>query len=203
MSEEQNNKKSVFNMESEDRVRSPEKLDEYIRVSSPATWLIVTALVLIFIAIMVWGFTGTMPVHYTSKGVGMTLGVDIDTADKSDAEAFQVKGLLCLVDPAAVTSHDLQDKDVAVSFRDGTRVNGKAMLLDTAPEQEMEVSELLKHFKVNSSWVVSNMGEGVYRYPVYVELEYPLDYLYWGEVGDAAFIIREEHPIQFLLGGGS
>ena len=200
MNEEQS-VKSLFSTESADRVKSPEKLDEYIRVATPGTWLIVLALALMLAALFIWGFTGSLPVHYTAKGVGMTLGVDFATADKSDPEAFQVKGVLCFPDSVEITSRELQDKEVSVTFGDGTRVKGTAVLLDTTPEKDEEIYDFLHSFGVDSDWVLSRLGQGTYRYPVYIELEETLDYLFWGEVCDAAFIISTEHPIYFLLGG--
>ena len=61
--------RSVFNFESEDRVESPERLNEYIRVASPGVWVMVSALVLVLVAFLVWGFTGRIPETSTLKGV--------------------------------------------------------------------------------------------------------------------------------------
>ena len=53
--------RSVFDFESEDRVESPERVNEYIRVVSPGTWVMVSGLFLVLVAFIVWGFTGTIP----------------------------------------------------------------------------------------------------------------------------------------------
>lgn len=201
MSEAEPIKKSVFNPGDGDGFKSPEKVGEYIRVATPGLWLIALAMALLLAALLIWGFTGALPVHYNAAGVGMTFGVDLETADLSDPEAFRVEGLLCFVDAAEATSHELQDKQVSVRFSDGVRATGTSVLIDTTPEKDEEIAELLAQYGVDSAWVFSRLGNGGYRYPVYVLLDQTLDYLYWGEIGNAAIIISEERPIHFLLNG--
>ncbi|MCR4688410.1 MAG: hypothetical protein K5745_02555 [Saccharofermentans sp.] len=202
MSDEPQVKRSIFDINSEDRVRSPERLDDYIRVTTPGTWIIAVALTLVLASFVVWGFIGKIPIYHSARSVGMRLGYDPAIADLSNADDFIVEGVLCFVEASEVSSRQLQDKRVNIVFRDGTRVDGTAMLLDTTPEGDDEIASLLEYYSVNSDWVFSVLGEGTYRYPVYVELDEPLDYLYWGETAEAAIIIDEVQPIYFLLGSG-
>ena len=200
MSEEQTKEKNIFGLESGDQVRSPEKLNEFIRVSSTGTWLIVLALAVVLGAFLVWGFIGFLPVNCTVEAVGLTIGVDIKTADLSDPNAFEVHGALCFPDATKVTSHDIQNKKAVVVFCDGERVTGTAFLLDTTPETDKELEQLLDSHGANTTWVLSQLGAGNFRYPVYVYFDEPLDYLYWGEVGTASITIRQDTPIHFLFG---
>ncbi|MDO4503446.1 MAG: hypothetical protein Q4D06_09795 [Coriobacteriia bacterium] len=41
-------------------MRSPEQLDDYIRVSNPSVWLILAALVLLLVGLTVWACVGTV-----------------------------------------------------------------------------------------------------------------------------------------------
>lgn len=200
MNEEQQLTRSIFDQESSDRVKSPEKLNEYIRIATPGAWLIVLALCIMFAGFIIWGFMGAIPVYYHTTGVGMAIGFDPATADLSNEADFEVKGLICFADAADVNSHNIQDKEVSVVFNDGKRMRGRSMLLDTTPEKDTEVMELLKHFNVNSEWVLSRLGAGTFRYPIYVQLDGRLDYLYWGEVANVEIIEKEVRPIDFLLG---
>lgn len=45
---------SLFRRESLDRIESPEKLDDYIRVSNPAVWMLLAVIVLLLAAAIVW-----------------------------------------------------------------------------------------------------------------------------------------------------
>ncbi len=50
----------VFRKKSIERVSSPEQLNEYIRVSNPATWMILAAIVILLVGVCVWGVLGRM-----------------------------------------------------------------------------------------------------------------------------------------------
>ena len=73
----------MFDFENEDRVESPERLNEYIRVANPGTWVMVSALLLVLAAFIAWGLIGTIPRSVTLKGVvdkstGYSLDVVVD-----------------------------------------------------------------------------------------------------------------------------
>ena len=60
-------KKSIFRQESLDRVESPEQLDQYIRVSTPSAWIMVSALLIASASLLIWSFTGSLPQTITVK----------------------------------------------------------------------------------------------------------------------------------------
>lgn len=51
---------TVFRKSSIDRVSSPEQLNDYIKVSRPGVWLILTAVVILLIGLCTWGVLGTL-----------------------------------------------------------------------------------------------------------------------------------------------
>ena len=51
---------SVFRKKSMDRVSSPEQLNDYIKVSNPAVWMIICAIIILLIGICVWGIFGRL-----------------------------------------------------------------------------------------------------------------------------------------------
>ena len=47
--------KDIFRKSSLDRMSSPEKLNDYIKVSNPSVWIILGAIAAILIAVIIWG----------------------------------------------------------------------------------------------------------------------------------------------------
>lgn len=195
---------SVFDRESKDQVKSPDKLNEYIRVSTPAVWLLAAALAVVLAALIIWGTTGSVPVNTKTTGVGMRMDFNADEVDlKSEDEAYlrktyEVKNLFCLVDSSVGMVKNLDNKEASVVFRDGRRVNGTAHIIGSYMLEDDEIHKLLDSFHVDSKWIFSRLGSGEFRYPVYVELDETLDYMYWGETADVSIVVGEQRPVELL-----
>ena len=58
----------LFRKKSLDRVSSPEQLNDYIRVTTPAVWLVLLALVILLAGMLLWSILGTVTVQ-TDQGV--------------------------------------------------------------------------------------------------------------------------------------
>ena len=54
-------KKNIFRKESLEKMSSPEKLNDYIKVSNPSVWVILGAIAIMLIAVVVWGVTYELP----------------------------------------------------------------------------------------------------------------------------------------------
>ncbi len=54
---------TIFRKKSLDKVSSPEKLDDYIRVTTPSVWITLTAIVLLLVGAVVWSIFGEVEVH--------------------------------------------------------------------------------------------------------------------------------------------
>ncbi len=52
--------KEIFRQASLDRVKSPEQLNEYIRVSKPSIWLVLAAVLVLLTGALVWGTVGRL-----------------------------------------------------------------------------------------------------------------------------------------------
>lgn len=48
----------IFRKKSLDRVKSPERLDDYIRVSNPGIWLLLASVIALLVGACVWGIFG-------------------------------------------------------------------------------------------------------------------------------------------------
>ena len=195
---------SVFDRESKDQVKSPDKLNEYIRVSTPAVWLLAAALAVVLAALIIWGTTGSVPVNTKTTGVGMRMDFNVDEVNlKSEDEAYlcktyEVKNLFCLVDSSVGMVKNLDNKEASVVFRDGRRVKGTAHIIGSYMLEDDEIHKLLDSFHVDSKWIFSRLGSGEFRYPVYVELDETLDYMYWGETADVSIVVGEQRLVELL-----
>lgn len=195
---------SVFDRESKDQVKSPDKLNEYIRVSTPAVWLLAAALAVVLAALIIWGTTGSVPVNTKTTGVGMRMDFTADEVNlKSEDDAYlrktyEVKNLFCLVDSSVGMVKNLDNKEASVVFRDGRRVKGTAHIIGSYMLEDDEIHKLLDSFHVDSKWIFSRLGSGEFRYPVYVELDETLDYMYWGETADVSIVVGEQRPVELL-----
>ena len=61
----------IFRKKSLEQVKSPDSLDDYIRVTNPGVWLLLATVTVLLIGILAWGFFGrmesTVPVTVTVK----------------------------------------------------------------------------------------------------------------------------------------
>ena len=55
---------SIFRQKSIDRISSPEKLDDYIRVTTPSVWITLAAIVILLVGAIIWGIFGELTIHH-------------------------------------------------------------------------------------------------------------------------------------------
>lgn len=60
---------SIFNRNAEERLRSPDDLDKFVRVTSPSKWAVLSAFVLLMAGILAWGFCGSVSTSVECMGV--------------------------------------------------------------------------------------------------------------------------------------
>ena len=54
---------TIFRQKSIDKVSSPEKLDDYIKVTTPSVWITLAAVILLIVGALIWGIFGELTVH--------------------------------------------------------------------------------------------------------------------------------------------
>lgn len=57
---EQNENHPLFRKEALDRISSPEQLKDYLKVTNPGVWLVLTAVIVLLAGVFVWSATGNM-----------------------------------------------------------------------------------------------------------------------------------------------
>ena len=64
------NKSSLFREKNLERLESPEKLNDYLRVTSPGVWMVLGAVIVLLIGVCIWGFFGR--IQATTQAVVIT-----------------------------------------------------------------------------------------------------------------------------------
>lgn len=54
---------SIFRQKSIDKITSPEKLDDYIKVTKPSVWITLIAIVMLLAGAVVWSIFGEVVIH--------------------------------------------------------------------------------------------------------------------------------------------
>ncbi len=70
--------RQIFNAKARERLRTPDDLEKYIRVTNPGIWIILAACVALLLGLLAWGVFGTVATTVTCQG----------TIIGSDAVAF-------------------------------------------------------------------------------------------------------------------
>ena len=170
--------RSIFNPQSEDRPVSPEKMNEYIRTGGPGIIFIVAALLIVVIALIVWGFAGTLPVTESVTGL-----VDPNSG-------YHV---ICFVDASRFSPGNLSGKQVSIRMADGTGVSGTVESVSEVPLSWEQASAL-----IDNDWLTLNMVNVSYSFLVSIEPERDLS-AYGHQLVDASIITDEVKPITFLM----
>ena len=53
----------IFRSKSIEKVTGPESLNDYIRVTTPSVWIVLSALVLLLLGMLAWSIFGRVTVH--------------------------------------------------------------------------------------------------------------------------------------------
>lgn len=60
---------TIFREKSLNKIASPEQMNDYIRVSSPSVWMVLTAVIVLLAGVCVWGMFGHLDTAVQTGGV--------------------------------------------------------------------------------------------------------------------------------------
>ena len=170
-------KKSIFRQESLDSVASPEKLNNYIKVSNPSIWLVILALFLLVAGVLVWGTTGTLPKTMSVNGVvtnSQTVTCYIGTSNMDT----DILGCQAKIYPPQNRNEDLIGTVTDVSPN---------------PLSAEEVAKLLK-----SDWMINNLVKDKYVYLVTITLAEATS-VTENTLTEVTLITSEVKPMDFIF----
>ena len=93
---------NLFRKKSMDRISSPEELGAYLRVTNPAVWMILTAVILLLVGFLVWGSIASIDSFATGKAVVNDGSMVIHFDDETIAENVTT-GMTVLVGDSETT----------------------------------------------------------------------------------------------------
>lgn len=60
---------SIFNKKATEKLRSPDDLDKYVRVTNPSVWVVLAACSTLLLGLVIWGVFGSVATGVTATGV--------------------------------------------------------------------------------------------------------------------------------------
>ena len=133
--------RSIFNERAAERLRNPDDLDRYVRITSPSVWAVVGALACLLAGLLAWGIFGSVSTSVVSTGVRVGQKV------------------MCFLDAGEVARVDVGDD----SLVDGKHlhVSSVASMPMSRDETENKLnSDYLKSALVKSDWTYMVEFEG-------------------------------------------
>ena len=174
--------KNLFRRESIERMQSPEKTDEYIRVSTPRAWILVVSLLLVVAGVVVWGFTGSITKTVSVSGVmAEEYGGDV----------------LCLI-PIDVAGEYLVGHESHITLPDGRGVRGTVHFVSKDPLSYEEVGQMTR-----SAWRLSAIWgaeDSAYQYAVGIAVDEESRQLITDrELVTVSVVLNDVRPIEYIL----
>ena len=180
-----------------------ESLDEYIRVGSSGTRVVVISLFLIFAAVLLWGFVGKLPVTKEEKALiidqdtVMTLsaGKTIEALDPTQAKDENI-GILCFISSSDYSLDKLNSFEKKVVIRTPNQEECGGVITSILP---VPVSaEEAKIYLLGSQWITDQCVEGDYSWVVIVDPDQDLS-AYNYQIANLTFTVEEVSPIRLLI----
>ena len=176
----------------DDQKINSKNLNEYIRVGSAGGYILIGALVLAVVALLIWGFTGTVPVTFTETGV--IAGNSADT-----------HSCLCFVDANENLGVIPTGKAVNIRMPDGRTFSGTMTSYSKMPYSAEELKKMFSESESAgqsgenfSDWVMEKLLDGC-NYAYLMEIHTDEDVSdYWHMIVQATVVVGEVRPISLL-----
>ena len=169
-------KEGLFRKKNLDRISSPEQLNDYIKVSNPSVWLIISALIIMVAACSIWAFSGNITSEV--QGTGVFQGGSSGSVDT----------VVCYVDAnkAQKISEGMEVRLYDKSKPMESYVNGKVVRVSQAAVKQEDIMQAF-----SSEYIADSILDAEYGVGVLIKVNKNSSGEYdWanGETGDEAFI---------------
>lgn len=107
---------NLFRKESLDRISSPDKLDEYLRVTKPSTFFLLAAVIILLAALLIWSAFGTLPTVIQTTAIAkngeLTFYCSTEKADELSVGQEVKLGSYPSASLAYISDHPLSDVEI-------------------------------------------------------------------------------------------
>lgn len=162
---------SIFNKKATEKLRSPEDLDKYVKVTTPSVWIVLAASLVLLAGLMAWGFFGSVTTNLSAKGILL------------DAEGGNV---MCFI-PISVEGKVSEGNSAIIEGHAFTVSHVSEMPLSRSEAQEMLGSDYLTNQLVHDEWVFR------------VDFDGPADQLWEGVPLDVSIEVDSVSPISLII----
>ncbi len=163
---------TLFRKKSLDSISSPEQLNEYIKVSNPSVWLVISALFILLAAVLFWGFTGNLPTTISVKGEALN------------------GNILCYV--AAEDADKIEIGQTVTAEKGNLKLKGQVSGIGEIPMSAAEINS-----ELGSDYLVSELVKT--EYSVKITVSFNSSDLADGTLSDVKIVTESIRPIDFLL----
>lgn len=133
---------AIFNKKASEKLRSPDDLDKYVRVTNPSVWIVLAACLALLAGLLAWGVFGT--VATSVKGTGV----------------YTQGKVVCFLTADKVSEVHVGDS----AYVDGERM--KVSSISSVPVSRGEAKNV-----VNSDYLVSSLVNGDWAYVLEFEVD--------------------------------
>ena len=177
---------------------SEEELSEYIHAMKPGLAAVIISLLVLLVAVIVWGFAGTLPVTETVLGLTVDSSVyELDEKTKkkmfSDEEGLFV---VCFVDASRFNGQAIREfgDEAVLKMPDQRTFKGKIESRIMVPISREEAKTIL----FDNEWVLNQCVKQNYNWMLTIRPDEDLGQ-YAFTLSEVPLLTEEVPPIRFLM----
>lgn len=144
----------IFRKKALDKAASPDRLDDYIKVSNPSVWLLLGAICAFLLGVSIWCIFGnisdTQPALLHVEGGTATCAIDQSRASELDAgdkvEVSGVEGTIVEYDGQAVPAAQLTDEQLSIAQPSSAWLAAASVSIDL-PDGDYPANVTVKEYK--------------------------------------------------------
>lgn len=151
----------LFRKKSIEKVSSPEQLNEYIRVTNPGVWMVLTAIVILLIGVCVWGFMGHLDTTITAVAVAESQEITLYVKE-ADIKAVK-EGMKVVINNKECEITDISSQPVSVG--------------DNFPEYALHIGNYQSGEWVFPVDVKGDITDGIHNADIVIESVSPISFV--------------------------
>ena len=141
---------SIFNKKATEKLRSPDDLDKYVRVTNPSVWLVLVACLAMLIGLLAWGIFGAVTTSVATTGTCVE-GRAVCFLSADDAAKVSV-GNVAMVGGERMTGSSVSS--IPLSISEASSVLKSDYLVSTLVQEDWA-------YQINFEGDTSELSEGV------------------------------------------